>query len=216
MQMAICLLAVIPMRKEPAHRSEMVSQVLFGEYVRTGEEKQDFTFITCDYDGYEGWVQTSQLTSIDQAIPYSTKLYTSSFSTPVIRNDSLLQVPYASLVYEQNGYSFHISGEKLNYLCLPEQIYNASATIFSTENLTSFYQPFINVPYLWGGRSVLGIDCSGFAQQVFKLFNVNIARDANQQAEQGDKICSIADAQCGDLGFFCNEHGRVTHVGIIL
>jgi SH3-like domain-containing protein len=63
---AICLLSVVPMRKEPSHRSEMVSQVLFGEYVTIQEEKDDFVFVRCDYDGYEGWVQAAQLTQVSE------------------------------------------------------------------------------------------------------------------------------------------------------
>src|ERR1700712_2942622 len=91
MQYAICLLSVIPMRKEPSHRSEMVSQVLFGEYVTIGEEKDDFVFVECLYDGYQGWVQAKQLTTMKQNEIVNSTIYITNYSTPVTRNQSLLQ-----------------------------------------------------------------------------------------------------------------------------
>jgi SH3-like domain-containing protein len=81
MQSAICLLSVVPMRKEPSHRSEMVSQVLFGEYVSLGEEKDDFVFTRCVYDGYEGWVQANQLTPVTDNELLETSFYTNAFAS---------------------------------------------------------------------------------------------------------------------------------------
>jgi cell wall-associated NlpC family hydrolase len=75
---------------------------------------------------------------------------------------------------------------------------------------------FLNTAYLWGGRSVFGIDCSGFTQVVYKFLNVPLPRDAWQQAEKGELVPSLQDVVCGDLAFFKNEEGRITHVGIIL
>jgi cell wall-associated NlpC family hydrolase len=216
MQPAICLLSVIPMRKEPAHRSEMVSQVLFGEYVTPGEEKDDFVFVKCLYDGYEGWVQTKQLTPITEKELFSSNKYTASFTTPVTRNSTMLQVPYAAPVYQNDGYAFEVAGDKLTYLLLQQQVWDADKLSLSPQILASIYQPFINAPYLWGGKSVFGIDCSGFVQQVFKLLGIKLLRDAYLQAEQGAAVASLPEAQCGDLAFFCNEGGRVTHVGIVL
>jgi cell wall-associated NlpC family hydrolase len=75
---------------------------------------------------------------------------------------------------------------------------------------------FLNTAYLWGGRSVFGIDCSGFSQVVYKFLNVCLPRDAWQQAEHGDIVKSLHEAVCGDLAFFDNEEGKITHVGIVL
>lgn len=216
MQPAICLLSVIPMRKEPSHRSEMVSQILFGEYVTLGESKDDFVFVKCDYDGYVGWVQFNQLTLVPSNEIYRTDMYTTNFATPVTRNHTMLYVPYATPVYKQEDFSFLIAENTLKYLLLPQQMVNAKATIFNSQTLAAFSQPFINTPYLWGGKSAFGIDCSGFVQQVFKLFGTRLLRDACLQAEQGIAINSLKDAKQGDLAFFCGEGGQVTHVGIVL
>lgn len=214
MQTAICLLAVVPVRKEPSHRSEMVSQLLFGEYVTTGEQKDDFVFIVCDYDGYKGWVQQKQLTPVAEKL--ATNDYTASFATPVTVNKTLLHIPYAAPVFRQNGYSFQTAGRSIAYLLQPQQVWTAGKLSFSQQALEAACQPFLNAPYLWGGKSVFGVDCSGFVQQVFKLFGVKLLRDAYLQAKQGSAIGSLEEAKPGDLAFFCNEGGRVTHVGIVL
>jgi cell wall-associated NlpC family hydrolase len=75
---------------------------------------------------------------------------------------------------------------------------------------------YLDAPYLWGGRSVFGIDCSGFTQMVFKQFGIRLKRDAWQQAEQGELLGFLQESRAGDLAFFDNEDGRITHVGIML
>lgn len=204
------------MRKEPAHRSEMVSQLLFGEYVTTGEEKDDFVAVTCAYDGYAGWVQRNQLTPVGKAGALQTDVFTSSFVTPVAKNEQLLYVPYGTPVYRQNGHSFTLGSHRMEYLLQPQQTWTISTLAFLRQTLDAVVQPYLNAPYLWGGKSVFGIDCSGFVQQVFKLFGIKLLRDAYLQAEQGNAVNGLAETKLGDLAFFCNEGGRVTHVGIVL
>ena len=77
-------------------------------------------------------------------------------------------------------------------------------------------QSLLNVPYQWGGRSPMGMDCSGFTQVVFKILGKKLLRDAWQQAEQGVLVNFIEEIQPGDLVFFDNEEGRIIHVGIAL
>ncbi|RYF86099.1 MAG: SH3 domain-containing protein, partial [Chitinophagaceae bacterium] len=90
MQKAICLLPVIPMRKEPSHRSEMVSQILFGEYATIVEEKDDFLKVTCSYDNYEGWVQANQLFLVGEEEALTTTHYTNGFASLVAMKNSHL------------------------------------------------------------------------------------------------------------------------------
>lgn len=216
MSFVICLLSVVPMRKEPSHRSEMVSQLLFGEYGTAGEEKEDFVFVKCDYDGYEGWVQKSQLTFIEDNVKQVTSIYTNNFTTTVIIDGALSHVPFGSPVFELKQLAFTIVGKQCRYLMQPQQMWNAVELEFNETTLQAVYQPFLNTPYLWGGRSVFGIDCSGFAQQIFKFFGIRLLRDAYLQAGQGSGVNSVAEARPGDLAFFQNEKGRITHVGIVL
>lgn len=212
MQLAVCLLPVVPVRKEPSHRSEMVSQLLFGEYVQTGEERDEFVFVRGRYDGYEGWVQAKQLHPVKDVL--HTTAYTAAFVTPVAVNGVLQHIPYASPVYQQSGASFSAAGCTVDYLLQPQQLWPEPLSV-TAENLAAACQPYLNVPYLWGGKSVFGTDCSGFVQQVFKLFGVKLLRDAYLQAEQGRAV-SFDERALGDLAFFQNEKGRVIHVGIVL
>ena len=213
---AVCLLPVIPIRKEPSHRSEMVSQLLFGEYAITGEEKDEFVFVKVDYDGYQGWVQAKQLIVVESKEVLMPIAYTAGFATPVAKNSSMLHVPYATPVFAEAGKDFTIAGHSLSFLAQPQQLLQKDERKLTAETLAAAYQPYLNAPYLWGGKSVWGTDCSGFTQQVFKLFGVKLLRDAYLQAEQGKSVPFLAQAQLGDLAFFQNEKGRVTHVGIVL
>lgn len=218
MQPAICLLSVIPMRKEPSHRSEMVSQILFGEYVMMEEEKDDFVFVKCLYDAYEGWVQANQLRPITEDQIRPTTDYIAVFSEDVFVNNRRRIVPFTVPVYRSNEPNDLLSfgNQQVNYNVLNRNVWSSSEKIFNKENVDSVIQFFLDTPYLWGGKSVFGIDCSGFAQQVFKLFGLKLLRDAYLQATQGTEVASIEESRLGDLAFFQNEAGRITHVGIVL
>ena len=75
---------------------------------------------------------------------------------------------------------------------------------------------YLNAPYLWGGKTLFGIDCSGFTQMVYKLNGYKLLRDASQQASQGEVLSFIEESEPGDLAFFDNEEGKIIHVGIML
>ena len=216
MQTAVCLLPAVPIRKEPSHRSEMISQLLFGEYATIGQEKDDFVFAKCDYDDYEGWVQTKQLTFIQSNEIIQANAYTANFATPVTKAETLFHVPFATPVFAQKELKFSMAGHSFTYLIKPQQTWTPRQLQFSPELLPALCQPYLNAPYLWGGKSLWGTDCSGFVQQVFKLLGIKLLRDAYLQAEQGVLVSSRDDAQAGDLAFFQNEKGKVVHVGIVL
>ena len=94
-------------------------------------------------------------------------------------------------------------------------IWDAANAAFSDDSIQTIANKFINTPYLWGGRSVFGIDCSGFVQQVYRFFNKSLPRDAYEQATVGEVVGFLQEVQCGDLAFFDNEEGRIIHVGIL-
>lgn len=214
MNKAINLLSVIPMRKEPAHRSEMVSQLLFGERAdRLGEEK-DFTRVRSEYDGYEGWIQSNQLEDLPGENAPATQ-FTAAYTGKVFVGGKLIRVPYGSPWYAPASGPL-MEQKQVEYLVAASEIWDSSGLALTEDSLRTVYEIYLNTPYLWGGKSVFGIDCSGFAQQVFKMFGLPLLRDAYLQAGQGEAVEHLSSSRTGDLAFFHNEKGNVIHVGIIL
>jgi cell wall-associated NlpC family hydrolase len=97
-----------------------------------------------------------------------------------------------------------------------EEASSPQERIEAKKGITEDAMLYLNSPYQWGGRSPFGIDCSGFAQMVYKLKKIKLLRDASQQATQGEVVNLLEEAEPGDLAFFDNEEGNITHVGILL
>lgn len=203
------IVAVCPLRKEPDHRSEMTSQLLLGEYAEILEVQKEFVQIKCLYDGYIGWCQRVQLAFTEEVVT-TTQFVVNEFAKVHI-NQQPCRVSFATPVFHQSLAFNHFTVDYTNVETL-----DATKTDFLPEKITQCASVFLNRPYLWGGRTLFGIDCSGFAQQVYKLFSKQLPRDAYQQAEQGEALGFLEEAVCGDLAFFDNEAGFITHVGIML
>lgn len=218
MQPAICLLSVVPVRLEPSHRSEMVSQLIFGEFVTIGEEREDFVAVKCLYDGYEGWVQANQLTPVAEKQRGHAVHYTATFSSEVKVDGRCCRVPFATPVFSNglSGEPIYFGDRVVRYKISDKSLWKVAAPLFSDDRLHQAVSVYVDAPYLWGGKSVWGTDCSGFVQQVFKLFGVTLLRDAYLQAGQGMAVNELDEAAIGDLLFFQNDNGRIVHVGILL
>lgn len=209
----ICIVPAAPLRKEDAHPSEMISQILFGELAEVIEEIKSFTKIRCAFDGYEGWCQSNQLAVITETQAQSfSKAITPEWDTLISVNDQPMHIPIGSSVgILKNGQAVL---DKFNISYTGNSVDPDSVVISADAIKTKAFQ-YLNTPYLWGGRSVYGIDCSGFVQQVFRYFNITLPRDAYQQAGVGEAVGFLQETQCGDLAYFDNEEGRITHVGIL-
>lgn len=215
----ICNISVLPLRKSASHTSEMVSQLLFGEtYMIMESTENGWLRIICTHDEYEGWVVENQVTEIshleynkankDFAIVLEMSYY-------LRKNEGRQFILMGSLLPQFNNGVFYIDGERRtyygNYLFYQGEGFRQNDYFFKMVAIG-----YLNAPYLWGGRSPFGIDCSGFIQMVFRIGGINIARDAYQQANYGDIVSSIKKAKPIDLMFFANEEGKVTHVGLYL
>lgn len=209
----VCCVPVSPVRAEAAHRSEMVSQVLFGEAVEVLEQAPDkWVRIRCLYDNYEGWTKAHMYTEVQEAIARCEAHIAADWINEITINGQAMNIPFGSDLRsilsgnaEWGKYSWTF---KSNHL---DPKYNRP----NEKNIRKLAGLFLNTAYLWGGRSVFGIDCSGFAQVIYKAFGIPLLRDASLQATQGEAIGFLQEAVCGDLAFFDNEEGKITHVGIL-
>ena len=215
MKYAGCCVPVSAIRNEPSHRSEMVSQLLFGECCTLLEYgKDNWVRIKCRYDDYEGWCQLSHIVEIDEAIfLQADKDLTDDWVNEVDYNGHNMYVPLGSSLTSLNhGKAFW----RKNSVQYSGKVWKPLVVKINPKMIKQVAYKFLNTSYLWGGRSVFGIDCSGFSQMVYKFLNVHLPRDARYQAGKGDTVKSLKEAVCGDLAFFDNEEGNITHVGIVL
>ncbi len=211
----ISTLSIIPVRKEPGDRSEMVSQILFGETFQITETEKSWSKINIDHDHYTGWIDTKQITGIDDEEAQKLSVTPSTVSLDLLQlvlcGKEMTPVVLGSSLPFYYGKKFFIRDK--------EYLYDGSVkTIIQPDisNVSEHAFMYINAPYLWGGRSPFGVDCSGFTQMVFKLCGISLLRDAYEQAGQGKRISSVADSSEGDLAFFKNEEKKIVHVGIVL
>jgi len=213
MEYAICVVSAAAVRKEPTHRSEMINQLLFGETVETLESKEEWRRIKSQYDSYEGWVTYHMITSIQAGLATAPcHFVTTGLLNPLTLPKQLLNLPMGSSL---TGFT-----EESRLLWDGEHKYHGTyrnvEQPFSTDLFWSTVHSWLNAPYLWGGRTFMGVDCSGFTQVVFKILGIALRRDAREQAEQGSRIRELKESHLGDLAFFQNAEGNITHVGIIL
>jgi hypothetical protein len=213
MAFLMCVVPVCPVRKDSSHKSEQVSQLLFGEVAETLETGKEFVRVRCVHDDYEGWCQQSQLTEIDDEMALAPASVACEYLNVVHCNATPMHIPFASRIGFFNKKMFALP--RFTFLYAGEFIEPGSIEFIPTE-IERIAMLFLHTPYLWGGRSVFGIDCSGFTQTVFSYFNIKLQRDAYQQATQGDAIGFLQEVQTGDLAFFDTEEGRINHVGLLL
>ena len=198
MKYGICDLSVIPIRKEGSHTSELVSQLLYNETYEVLDEKPGWKLIRTVSDQYEGWIQAIQHHPIEEQEFFDIQ----KRSVYIVERPTLdykgLQLSMGTLLFEPVEGTMMMSGR------------------FSPAKMIEFAQKFLGVPYLWGGRSIFGIDCSGFVQLCARAAGKLLPRDASLQVKMGDLVYFLPEIQPGDLAFFGNEEGRIVHVGMML
>ena len=198
MDYGICDLAVMPVRKEPSHTSEMVSQLLFNELYEVLDEKSGWFLVKTEEDGYEGWIQGIQHRVLDEEGFNELKERPRYVTTQPVTAYHGLQLSMCTLLYEPME----------GVLRIPES--------FSPALMLEFAQKLLGAPYLWGGRTAFGIDCSGFVQLCARAAGKKLPRDASEQVKEGELVYFLPEIQPGDLAFFGNEDGRIIHVGMML
>jgi gamma-D-glutamyl-L-lysine dipeptidyl-peptidase len=228
MEFGICLQTVIPVRSEPSHKSEMVTQVLFGELFRIILSEKGWANVQLSYDNYTGWIPLNQvqllseteflhLFNAESAVAFDLVQLISNKT----RNTIAPLIIGSSLPGYVNG-DFSILSDHYFYDGTVAEI-SPFDTISTQQDhlkvkrtIVSDAMFYLNSPYLWGGRTPFGIDCSGLVQMVYKLKKIKLLRDASQQATHGESLNFISEAEPGDLAFFDDEEGTIIHVGLLI
>ncbi|MDP1725921.1 MAG: C40 family peptidase [Bacteroidota bacterium] len=216
MHQGICKLSITPIRAEPNGKSELLTQLLFGETYVILEQQDDWLKIKTDSDNYLGWMNQNQFYEYTDSCSEMqiAKKFPMLASLNLLSNTQVYLLPGSVMHrYEPaaDGAFFYVNNDKFFVPIVAADIQNIDAT-----NLEAYALQFLNCPYLWGGKTMLGMDCSGFTQILYKTMGIQIPRDAHQQAEVGEIVTFSNEARLGDLAFFENEQGAIIHVGLIL
>jgi len=208
MQYGLCYLSVVALRSEASDTSELISQVLYGDHFKVLEHRKSWSRIRLGFDKYEGWIDNKQFQFIDE-LEYK----------DLHKSDPLMSTDLVDFITNQKQQLHPILlGSTLNGLSYLKHAFEGEKSVGTKEKskLIDTAVLYLNTPYLWGGKTPFGIDCSGLVQMVYKLNGFKILRDASQQATQGDALSFIEESEPGDLAFFDNNEGDIIHVGMIM
>jgi len=194
----------------------MVTQLLFGDHYTVVEDSNRGKWVRINvyFDGYEGWIDKKQHYRISEE--YFEQINSADYKVCLDRSTTVLfkkktlpiligsVLPIGSVELFKVDEQFAFNGESKNL-----------GEVWRFDRLKQVAFKYLNAPYLWGGRTPFGIDCSGFTQIVFKISGYKLERDSAMQAKQGRKVDSLAKGEPGDLCFFGTKT-KINHVGILL
>ena len=222
---------VTPVREEPAHAAEQATQLLFGEVCEVMDRHSSWIKIRSTMDGQVGWVVSKMLTPVSEeairllgerreANGEGVVATPMAVATDTKTGEQLILTIGTRLPYYKKG-AFEVLGKKykIDSRCV-YKVKGEGAEV-KGEDVVRVAQSLLNVSYLWGGKNIMGYDCSGFTQTVYSVFGINLLRNAREQVTQGQVVGSLAEAQPGDLVFFDHldrapEATRITHVGMLI
>ena len=206
MDLGICNLSIVPVRISDSDKSEMITQLVYGDLFTIVQEKDKWIKIKCEFDNYEGWIDSKQCKRLNETDNIVIDNPTYSFDlVEFIENENkeLITISIGSNISNINLLNHKYDGKSISGKQNRDSIVNTALL-------------YLHSPYLWGGKTPFGIDCSGFTQMVYKINGYKLLRDAKDQATQGETLSFIEESEPGDLAFFHNKEDVIVHVGIIL
>ena len=212
---------VVPVRENPSEGAEQATQLLFGEVCEVIEHLPSWTKIRSTVDGQEGWVSLRMLTPTATPYPLPSAVVVTPMATATPVNDGdgapLLLTLGTRLPKYAHG-TFEVLGQP--YL-IDSSCVSTGANILQRSDLIKMAKSLLNTPYLWGGKNLMGLDCSGFTQVLYAAMGINLLRNAREQVTQGELVSSLSEGKPGDLAFFDHSDRdpkatRISHVGMLL
>ncbi len=221
MQYGICGLSHLPVRATVSDASEMLTELLFGDLVRVIDSYKQWCKVENQQDGYEGWVDSKQLMPLskeefDEALADTSHFFTTDFLTSLERKQdaSFFRVGMGCRLpfYQEDTHCFRMGMQE--FVCHGAVMKSPAPHARCMEAILERAVSLVNTPYLWGGKTNFALDCSGLTQLLYRMYGVDLPRDAFQQALEGQDIALLEEARIGDLLFFDNADGKIVHVGI--
>ena len=210
MDTGISLQGFIPVRKDPFERSEMVTQILFGEYVVIDDDEGKWLHIRAELDKYEGWIDKKCIHPVSSIKPHEYIVCLENMRLHDITRNHPVILPLGSSIPEVTDGAFELAGKKFSLDHMKGLVRPGEITV------EELFPELLSIPYLWGGRSGFGFDCSGLTQFLCRIAGKEIPRDASEQSAIGQTLSFMKEAQTGDLAFFDNPEGMIHHVGMMI
>lgn len=217
LEFGVCRLSLVPVRAEPSDKTEQVTQLLFGDHyeVIDIDKERQWVKIRTNYDQYEGWIDAKQHHFISKEyfeyLNHAEFKITTDVTSSILYNKSRQIILMGSMIPISSSELFKME-EQFAFIGEAKNLGQKREFEF----LRTTAVKYLNSPYLWGGKSTFGVDCSGFTQMAFKICGYRLLRDSGQQAQQGRPVIAVHEARAGDLAFFKNPEGKINHVGILL
>ncbi len=213
---AICKISIACLRHLPTYKSYQISQILFGEYVEIVSRKnKDWFRVRCCWDGCVGWVDPKQL-QVLKAKEVHLFEECDTFSLEHLHGlssgERTIPISIGSNLYKCDGLNVRMPFGHFQY---SGQIIQLSSASSNTSLLIAIAKRYLHCPYVYGGRSILGVDAPGLIQVIYKMMGYKLPRHSREQAKMGSDIGFVTQSEVGDLAFFEDENQLITHVGLI-